>query len=223
MKKKKRLKLKLIDRWGALDLLAAGKTIDEVAWIMRFKHPGRSLEAVRTGYFPKGSCYCLPNLEGASKSVIEKRKVQLAKADLINRRSASKTLKKLWQDPEFIEKRLAGLARWSATYRMNKRNFLEEQGIHIHDKSITGRPRTWVGNAQTPESIIILEERKQIIADVLGTLDETERELIEIIIFDDLTMPEAADMLGGTEGEIGLLFNSILEGLSQNERIAELL
>lgn len=104
-KKKKRIKVRIAlqDRLEALDLLAEGKTMDQVVKAMAKKHPSLSLEQVRTLYDPSNGGYSIGKFEGATKAEVEDKKIRLIALNATIAERGRKQLAKLFANPDFVE------------------------------------------------------------------------------------------------------------------------
>lgn len=203
-------KISLDDRFRAIDLLAKGITLSHLVEKLSIKHPGLNWGIIRRIYDPPHGPFSITRLEGASDKTIE-----LAKMGMLE---ACKHLSLIAQN----RKRSDSLAQNHNSRRLRLLDELTSAGIEIVSKSRRG----WLqlGDVRDPESLNIMWENSLIVIDVLRkSLNDFERQIIDAIFFDGLTIANIAEKLTQDEEEISWLVSSVLKRLSTYKQLEELL
>ena len=241
-------RIPLENRFKAIDLLAGGRTKQEVISEMQKHHPGLPAEQVERHYFPKTGFFAISGLEGkppAKANAVKKRITEQLAAhsersrermkqlhkDPVFAAANSERMKQLNKDPEFRRNVLNGIAKYWNTYWLRLQWMFEELGI-----SGAGQwKKTRAGSRKVPVAAIapaqatglMLKERSRIIARALSSLKPLERQVVDLVFgFSDrknpLNVNEAAEVLNVSENRVSLVLKSALGKLASIRGIREL-
>jgi len=125
--------IRLDDRFVAMDLLAEGKTIEQVVEIMTGKHSDWSVGKVRSAYFPSRGYFAISRFEGASRREINKAKERLLEIQIAQQKRARENLERLNRDPSFTAKRDAVASRRMTALQQNQ-DFIVARDKRIADR-----------------------------------------------------------------------------------------
>jgi len=109
----------LEDRFAAMDLLAAGKTVNQVLEIMAEKHADWPMEKVRAAYFPSRGYFVISRFEGASRQEINKAKERLSEVQAAQQKRSRENLERLNRDSSFTARRNAAASRRMTALHQN--------------------------------------------------------------------------------------------------------